>query len=158
MDKRIIDIRNIPPKIWSETGNDDIEEYDDFAGIIGEAESTKGLAFFGIFVRDDYIVSIPKNFNFKRAFKILEDYLIIVEGPLYIKYTDGSKESKEHIKAHMLRYKTALKNKEAVKYEKYTYYARGADDGTFDYAGTFMETIFDILEMYINQLKKRNNQ
>ena len=111
---------------------EDIEDIEDLMGYIGEAEATMGLDFFHITVDTDdpsinnWVINIPDNFNIPQAIDIINEYLELVENTS----TPTS---------------TSL---QAIRYDKHTEPYRGADDGTFDYAGTYMLLILDALKNY----------
>lgn len=108
------------------------EGIDEIKGIVGEAEYTKALDFFHIVVEEEGI-RIPEELDIEEAIKIVNTYLDIVE------YYHEVKEEDINI------------IKKAIKYDKHTKAKRGADDGTFDYAGSF---VICILELIGNHNKK----
>jgi hypothetical protein len=97
---------------WEEEADDDIGMVKHY---IAEAASTKGLEFFGITVR---------RYNLHLSRKIKEEDFETV--CYYLDHVDGGEP---------------YRNKTVESYDMYTEPYRGADDGTFDYAGSYMITI-----------------
>lgn len=111
-----------------------MEDVNDLIGIIEEADGCHSLDFFGITVdttQDDYILNIPDDLDIQNAINIISAYLNIVE------------DNQQRI-----RLLTIPVFASAVKYDEHTEPYRGADDGTFDYAGTYMLIILEAIQQY----------
>ena len=126
---------------------EDITDVDDIIGLIEEADAVHALEFFGITTEYSYptpnynphrtppslaILSIPNNFDPIVASQVVSTYLTIIDDlppvpdtPLVI-----------ILQAH--------------SYDIHTRPHRGADDGTYDYAGSYPLTIFDYIQLYLN--------
>lgn len=107
-----------------------MEDVDDLIGIIEEADGCHSLDFFGI-TTNDIILNIPDDLNIPDAINIINAYLNIVE--------DNQQQ---------IRLLTIPVFASAVKYDEHTEPYRGADDGTFDYAGTYMLIILEAIQQY----------
>lgn len=91
---------------------------------IAEANACKSLEFFNIkFTDDENTLIIPDGFNVNDALNIIDGYLNIVN-------------------------KRECNNSESYLYDEYTKPYRGCDDGTFDYAGSFVSIIFETIKNY----------
>ncbi len=100
--------------------------------ILGEAEAVFALDYFGIHVDlEALIVKTNDAFDVDRAIEVVNCYLDIVEEE------DTSLYTKSIIS-------------EAEDYNAYTRPHRGADDGTFDYAGTYVLAILDLIKALQN--------
>lgn len=96
--------------------------------LIGEAELCDSFKFFNIecdWTNEQMI--IPDDFDAGQANQIIECY-----------QTFHEQSSLDHYPTNILI--------PAWHYDEMTAPKRGADDGTFDYAGSFPSTIFEILE------------
>ena len=117
---RRIKIRNINKKILN---NEHCEDAEYFDYLCSEAAETKALSYFGIKYDDTRsILEVPDIFDFDKAIEIVNLYLAYVEDDIPT---------------------TSL---EAMRYDAFTKPFRGADDGTFDYAGTFVISILTVLQ------------
>lgn len=108
-----------------------MEDVNDLIGIIGEADACHSLDFFGITIdttQDDYILNILDDLDIPDAINIISAYLNIVE------------DNQQQIRPSTFA--------SAVKYDEHTEPYRGADDGTFDYAGTYMLIILEAIQQY----------
>ena len=133
-----IKIRNISKEILK---NEHLETTDDLRYLIAESSSTRGLAFFDIKYDDTRdILEIPDMFDVDEAIDVVTVYLAWVE-----------------------------EDTDALEFEgrPYEYYNeikpyKGADDGTFDSAGTFVISILSIIKQvlaetpYSFKIRKRN--
>ena len=118
---RAIKLRNISKEILNE---EHLDTYEDLKYLIAEASTTRGLAFFNISydeTRD--ILEVPDVFDIDEAIEVVTKYLDYVEeGDTYV--LEGR----------------------PYEYDRDTRPYRGADDGTFDYAGTFVISILCIIK------------
>ncbi len=106
----------------------DDEIFEQFEHMIDEAIICEGLSFFNISYNPQlHQLIIPKGFDHVRATNIVNCYLEIVEN-------DGEQWNHEE----EIQYQARL-------YDAHTFKHRGADDGTFDYAGSYMLEIFDMI-------------
>lgn len=146
---RRISIDNIDLKkidVDNNLGFDDkVEDFNFMLGVISELNA---LEFFDIsYDTNKRIVTMPNNFNFKRAITILDDYATIVE-ETDIEY---ALESYAQLSPEV---KKALKNKKAVRYAMHTYPARVGMVESLDYAYSYVHLILTILEEHIKQTKR----
>ena len=109
--------------------NLDAEHCEDHAYVeylCGDAGATGAFDFFGIeYNEKQQTLTIPDAFDFDVAIKIVNDYL----------------EDVECDDPHT--------NPRAEAYDEWTADKRGADDGTFDYAGTFVISILCLLQTHL---------
>ena len=101
--------------------NSHCEDNEEFISNVSESDACNALEFFDIQVKDN-ILSIPDEFDFDRALAVVEAYLSFHEDDVW----DCDPDVKD----------------EAINYDEATEASRGADDGTFDYCGTY---VIDIL-------------
>lgn len=132
-----------------EITKDWIEDKSDLRGILGESESCKSWEFFNITVNwDEEYIELPGDFNAKHASKVIRTYLDIVDGnPIFI--TNHITDNDRAILDEVFKYINIVTHDEwdeAKSYDNHTSEHRGADDGTYDYAGSFVEGILAILE------------
>jgi len=129
---------------------EDITDADDIIGLIEEADAVHALEFFGITVEYSYpttnynphrtppslaILSIPNNFDPITSSQVVSTYLDIVDD--IPPDPDNQPPSPVIIQ-------------QAYSYDEHTRPHRGADDGTYDYAGSYPLTIFDFIQLYLN--------
>jgi len=94
----------------------------------GEANATQAFEFFKItYDNDTGEVTVPGHFNYKNALEVVTNYLEKMEK------SDAKNEDY---------------SEEVNRYDAYTAPHRGADDGTFDYAGTYVISILELLEKH----------
>ena len=125
--RKEIDIRKIDNKIYESENIDDMEN---FEYLIEEAAGTNALEFFDIeYNRDSKILSIPDDFDSNKASDIVNCYFAFVN------------ENSEEVDAFAIEIQD-----QAKEYDEYTRDSRGADDGTFDYAGTFVMSIIEVIK------------
>ena len=96
-----------------------IEDTEYLNYLCAESQGVKALEFFDITYKEGEI-TLPRAFDFKKALTIVGDYF------------DWANDEK-------------VLYGEARKYNAYTKPHRGADDGTFDYAGTYVISILTVL-------------
>jgi len=110
--------------------NLDLEHCEDveyFEYLCEEASSTKALAFFNItFDNKKHTITLPDEIDFDEAIETVNKYLSWLDD--------------EKIKL----------TKRAKAYNNFTKDSRGADDGTFDYAGTFVISILCVLQTHFS--------
>lgn len=99
------------------------DNIEDVAGHISESVHCNALSFFGIEVNEEAATITLSRPITEEDFTTVNDYLDHVEDPDESDYT----------------------NPTAKAYDDWTYDKRGADDGTYDYAGTFVVCILEIL-------------
>ena len=122
---RTTNIREIPQSILS---SEHIEDPDYFKYLCEEASATGAFEFFEI----DYdaaaeTISILDTFDIQEAIEVVERYF-------------------EHVNEDEDTYKAYNQTDIRAKaYDEHTESLRGADDGTFDYAGTFVMSILSVL-------------
>ena len=125
---------------------EDITDADDIIGLIEEADAVHALEFFGITVEYSYppnlaynphrtppslaILSIPNNFDPIVASQVISTYLTIIDDLPPVPDTP------------------LIITLQAYQYDEHTRPHRGADDGTYDYAGSYPLTIFDFIHLY----------
>jgi len=98
-----------------------------FEYLLAEASPTRGLAFFNIsYDKESKTLTIPDEIDLAEAIEVVNEYLAIVEEEI------------------------APMPGRAVDYDRYTRPFRGADDGTFDYAGTFVISILCVIQAHFN--------
>jgi hypothetical protein len=117
--------------------------WDDFVMLCEEANAVNALDFFEIeYDSENLTLTIPDDFDAKRAMEIVEAYFEYQEhgGEQPYKTADISDEIAE----------------QAELYDEHTEGSRGADDGTFDYAGTYVISILSIIEEVQKQNKEAN--
>lgn len=124
-------------------------DHDDLIGLIQEADAVEALSFFGITVKYIYppnltptelshahptkaILSIPNNFDPIIASQVVSTYLTIIDD------IDPPTDTPPVIII------------QARSYDKHTESRRGADDGTYDYAGSYPLTLFDMIHITLN--------
>ena len=127
-----------------------IENLNEFLFICAEAEIVEALDFFDIaFDENERTLSIPDSFNFEDALNIVNAYLEIVEADEHsVADINGAIEIPSNIieeEDYVYRI-----SKEAMRYDEHTKPNRGADDGTYDYAGTFVISILSVLQSIFN--------
>jgi len=115
------------------------EDEEEIAGIFSEADGTKALEFFDIkFDNETRSVEYNEKLNFEVCIKIVNKYLEKIE-------EKAPKDSDYP--------------QEVNDYDNITRPNRGADDGTFDYAGTFVISILELLqahyEEYLNTFRRK---
>lgn len=125
----------------------DIESTDDIIALIEEADAVHALEFFGITVEYSYptpnynphrtppslaILSIPNNFDPIVASQVVSTYLDLVDDIP----TDPDNQPPSPVIIQ-----------QAHSYDIHTRPHRGADDGTYDYAGSYPLTIFDFIHL-----------
>lgn len=128
----------------SDNPYDDITDVDDIIGLIEEADAVHALEFFGITVEYSYptpnynphrtppslaILSIPNNFDPITSSQVVSTYLTIIDEELIPTDTPPVIVQQAH------------------SYDEHTRPHRGADDGTYDYAGSYPLTIFDFIHL-----------
>jgi hypothetical protein len=115
-----IDLRDIPFSILLE---EQIEDFASFINIIDEAAAVQALEFFDIdYNSDDDTLTVPEDFDYKEALSVVSNYFDSLDKVEPI-LSERAKAYDEHTKPH-----------------------RGADDGTYDYAGTYVLSILDIIK------------
>jgi hypothetical protein len=117
----------------SESNREWLGDTDNVAGVINEAEECKSWEFFEIEV--DYNaqeIIVPDNFNAEETLQVICCYLDIVEG-------NDTDDYASDIVA------------KAQAYDEFTVNYRGADDGTYDYAGTYVISILEAVNNYMKQ-------
>ena len=125
--RKEIDIREIEKKVYE---SEHIEDFEYFEYLIEEASGTNALEFFDItYDRDSKILSIPEAFDSKRASDIVDCYFAFVN------------ENFEQVNEYPIDIQD-----QAKEYDEFTQDSRGADDGTFDYAGTFVMSIIAVIQ------------
>jgi len=120
------------------------EDAENFIYLCAEANVTGALEFFDIaFNEDERTISIPDKIDFEESINIVNAYLEIVEavGVADIKGAIDVPEDIVEVDDYIYRI-----SKLAMRYDDHTRDSRGADDGTFDYAGTFVVSILCILQ------------
>ena len=123
---------DIPKDILDQEQCEDIAY---FEYLCEESNAVNALEFFEIiWDPDKHSISIPEAFDFEDAIKTVNDYLEYVE--------EDSVQEAEHF------------NPRSKLYDEHTESSRGADDGTFDYAGTFVISILCVLQEYCERLSK----
>ena len=116
---KTIEIKQIPNDILT---NEYLDDTDEFDNLCSEASATKALAFFDIIYDSEAkTLTYPDALDLERAEKIVNQYLEDIEEEEF------------------------PPNSIAFKYNKYTEPFRGADDGTYDYVGTYVSSILAIL-------------
>lgn len=105
------------------------ENIEELEALFGEANEVSALEYFNITFdpNTNEITFDEHKINFDQALDIVNKYLTKQEEE--IKDSDCEKEVNE--------------------YDKFTKPKRGADDGTFDYAGTYVISILEILQIYL---------
>ena len=107
---------------------------DEIESCISESELCKSLEFFGL--KYNYrlkTLTAPQDFKIEQAVEIIDCYLDIVE------WCEDSEQTLKNHKDETI--------KQAKAYDDFTIEHRGADDGTFDYAGTYMYSLFDMMKL-----------
>jgi len=142
-DKMKVKIRNIDKSILE---SEQCEDYTDFVHLLAEARAVNALAFFEIDYDDTRdTVEVSDAFDYDEAINIVNVYLEIVEAdgerPADIVESVTIPDSIEEREDYVHRI-----HKEAERYDDFTESSRGADDGTFDYAGTYVISILSILQ------------
>ena len=118
-----INIKSISNEVFKE---EHIENWEYFEYLLSEAIGTTALAFFNItFDRETKILTVPDELDIDQALETVNQYLTDVEDE---SEWDESQET-DNSKA----------------YNEFTKDNRGADDGTFDYAGTFVISILSVI-------------
>lgn len=141
---------------------EDITGADDIIALIEEADAVHALEFFGITVEYSYptpnynphrtppslaILSIPNNFDPIVASRVVSRYLDIVEYDTSpIPSPTPTPETTPQSLLDDPDFNQVI-NLQAHQYNVHTYPHRGADDGTFDYAGSYPLTIFDFIHL-----------
>ena len=120
-----IKLRNISKEILNA---EHLDTYEDLKYLIAEATATKALAFFNIsFDETRDILEVPDVFDIDEAIEVVNLYLSYQEEDIAT-YSDRARQYDEHTKP-----------------------TRGADDGTFDYAGTFVISILSVLQAHFKK-------
>lgn len=115
-----VKIRNIEKSILE---SEHLEDYTDFVHLLAEARAVNALAFFEIDYDDTRdTVEVSDAFDYDEAIEVVN---------LYLSYQDGD---------------IATYSDRAKQYDDFTESSRGADDGTFDYAGTYVISILSVLK------------
>jgi len=115
-----VKIRNIAQRILEE---EQCEDYTHFVYLLAEARAVNALAFWEIDYDDTRdTVEVSDAFDYNDAIETVNLYLSYQEGDIAT-YSDKAKA-----------------------YDQATKSSRGADDGTFDYAGTYVISILCILQ------------
>jgi len=109
--------------------SESIDDLVEFEHILSEAESTCALNFLEINNKDDSI-------EFNKTLEQLKDDLETVNN--YFESLDDPK---------------VIKTERAQAYDDATEDSRGADDGTYDYAGTYVISILSILIAYTEAIQ-----
>ena len=120
---RTINIREISQEILKE---ESIEDYEDFENLCAEALATNALEFLEIdFDPNKHTISIAKDIDLAEALAVVNNYFDVVNEEKGAIHTERSKA-----------------------YDDHTRDSRGADDGTFDYAGTYVISILCVIIAY----------
>lgn len=121
--------QDIRKKIIGFEYESDDETLEDLEGMISEAEACKSLEFFKLeYDYDTHEMTVPDNFDVDKAAEIISCYLELV---------DNNPAQWDH--------ETEIQHR-AILYDVYTFEHRGADDGTYDYAGSFVLKILDVIK------------
>lgn len=107
--------------------SDYFDSIEEAQGMAEEAEGCKSWEALGIEYGEDGL-SVPEGFDTEQALSIIHCYLDIIDG--------DKKLAKRYGEDVYLK---------ATQYEEYTRPHRGADDGTYDYAGTYVGIILGAL-------------
>ena len=125
---RKIDIRSLSKELLA---SEHIEDSKEFAFLLAEASAVHALEYFNIAFDGEHTITFDEKIDFEHSIKVVNTYLAIVEG----EKIEGV--PKEIVNA-------------AKEYDDHTRDHRGADDGTFDYAGTYVISILEVLRTYFN--------
>lgn len=106
--------------------SDEVEEAEDVAGYFAEASHCQALSFFGISYDDGQSFSTARPIT-DEDIQVIHDYLDF------------------HESNH-----TCFATQQAEAYDNWTANSRGADDGTFDYCGSFMLFILENVQKLQN--------
>jgi len=110
-----------------------VEDQNMFEHLIAEAQCVGALEFFGItFDETTKAFEVSDEFDVQEALEVVSDYLTFQED-----LSDWNEaEASDRVNA----------------YNSHTEPRRGADDGTFDYAGTYVISILSIIKACLTKL------
>jgi len=130
---------------------EDCEDHEYFEYLVDESNCVNALEFFELkYDAKKHTITIPEAFDYILAINIINQYLERVEANgEHILPTDSITIPERITEKEDYIYRV---NQEAKRYDEHTYHSRGADDGTFDYAGTYMISILCVL---LEHSKKR---
>lgn len=112
--------------------NEHCEDHAFFEYLCEEAQPTKALEFFKLeFDRDTHSISVPDEFDFDKAIETVNQYLQDVD--------------------ELGDWGESQPTDDSNEYNEYTKDSRGADDGTLDYAGTYVISILSVLQAHLNK-------
>ena len=107
-----------------------IDNHDMLYEMFEEASATQALDFLSIrYDRDTHSAIFPTDYDFDEALEVVNEYFdnLDVEDYIYTSYR-------------------------AKAYDEHTAPHRGADDGTYDYAGTYVIAILCVLQEHMRSL------